>query len=149
MCYNMTMKLDKIQIKTAIKILEQIDFDTAYGKNPEVCVSSKKVLWYLRGQLDGSDFMSDYESYADKVKRLERDKDINEAKHEKAMTDFYTSHGIGDTYKHKKAFWDSQHADGYYISHVPEDDDEADKYISRVCEMTWISDKFPEDFIHC
>lgn len=65
-------------------------------------------------------------------------------KHDKAIKELYSKHGVGSTIKHKLAFWDSQYPEGYVITHNP-----SNKQKVAVLELCWLTDKFPADFPHC
>jgi len=56
-----------------------------------------------------------------------------------ALNEFYESHGVGDTVKHKKAFWNKQ-SPNTCITHV-----ETDEQWVKVMEFSWLVDAFPED----
>lgn len=65
-------------------------------------------------------------------------------KHNAAIKELYTKHGVGRTVKQKLAFWDSQHPDGYSISHDPNDEQKV-----AILELCWLTEKFVADFPHC
>ena len=67
-------------------------------------------------------------------------KDLAE-KHQRALLKFYRDHGVNDIPTARFAFWESQHPDGYSISHVKTKRDKV-----KVFELTWLVDHFPQDF---
>ena len=69
-----------------------------------------------------------------------------EVKHRKALTDLYKSHGVGRLINQRFKFWESQHPDGYSISHNP-----TEKMSVAVFEMSWLVDqaRFNKDFVVC
>lgn len=76
--------------------------------------------------------------------RLTKEQREIKQKHDAAIKEWYAKHGVGNTIKHKLAFWDSQYPGGYTISHDPDD-----KTKVAVLELCWLTDKFPGDFVHC
>jgi hypothetical protein len=74
----------------------------------------------------------------------EQHKLIRDMIHIPALQKHYESHGVGDTTKHKLAFWESTCPDGYSISHNPSDEQRV-----AVFESCWIDDNYPQDAIFC
>jgi hypothetical protein len=64
--------------------------------------------------------------------------------HKIALNLLYGKFGVGSTTKHKLAFWESRHPDGYSISHNP-----TDKVKVEIFQMVYLVDEFPKDFISC
>lgn len=60
-------------------------------------------------------------------------------KYKNAITILYEQNGVGETYKAKRAFWNTYRP--CHISHV-----ETDKQWVKVCEMTYLADLFPSEF---
>lgn len=68
------------------------------------------------------------------------------AKHTKALQELYDKHGVGDTARRRYHFWDSQHPNGWNISHINRNDHAR---VVAVFEASWLADQFPEDFEFC
>ena len=63
-------------------------------------------------------------------------------KYNAAITTLYNQYNVGKTYKAKKAFWNKHRP--CQISHV-----KTNKQWVKVCEMTYLVELFPAEFLSC
>ena len=126
------------ELATTIKVVSQLDYNAAYGKDPEACRAAKVVLTVLRAELQAI--------VDERTRKLTEEE--REALFAKSIAELYEFAGVGDTFKHKLAFWNREYPN-CYISHVPEDNEKAAEFQVKVHEMTWLSDKFPQHHTYC
>jgi hypothetical protein len=80
----------------------------------------------------------------DARERTDAQHDIIHEFHVQKLHEFYHSWGVGETDAHKARFWKS-YEPNVSVSHF---EPGSEQWV-RALELGWMSDNFPQDFIHC